>query len=118
MSAAASMTPSAMMKTLISLNETSNSRQRAWWEVRGALRVALLLVTAIAITMCLDPELRIAARVTLLEPGAAVLNMTRAWDGWLPLGFAVAAGMLIAAALRRTRAPGQDRGARVLPANA
>lgn len=94
-----------MMKTLISLNETSNTPQRPWWEVRGALRAALIVVTAIAIGMCLERNLRAAVRASVVEPFMAAAQPLLAWDGWVPLGFAIGAGAFAAAALRRTRAP-------------
>lgn len=98
-----------MMNTLISLNDTSSSEPRAWWKVRGALRAALVLVTAIAIAMCLEPTLRTALRVTLLAPTLEIAQAVFAWEGWLPLGFATATGALAALALRRIRPARQSR---------
>jgi len=92
-----------MMNQLIRLNQTSSGRPRAWWQVRGALRVALLLVTAIAITMCLDPDLRAAAHVTLVEPVLALTRAAALWEGWRPLALALAAALLSGAAWQRSR---------------
>lgn len=102
-----------MMKTLISLNETSNAPMRHWWEVRGALRAALVLVTVVAFVMCLERDLRGAFRVTVLEPAMEMVGAVVAWNGWLPLGFAIGAGAPAAAAMRRARSgrPSREQGA-------
>ena len=78
---------------------------RHWWHVRGALWVALLGVCSIGTAISFHPDVRAAARTSVIKPLAACARTAAAWNAWPPLSISAAAGAIAAAMLRR----GKDR---------
>lgn len=85
--------------------ESSANEQRRWWQVRGTLWAVLLVVCTVSGTVSTQGEVRSALRATVFRPLAMSASSLADWSGWAPLGFAVSAGTLAGAGLRRVRLP-------------